>query len=159
MVAGCPVQKRSARPRRYRPIRTVSAQPISTRDRRARGQIQPLADRLHKQSSAFVAAILPYRVSTSGNGRGPRYSGRDRTAADLRGRSKSRFCRFSDPRWPERFLSAKPTTGRWLLACLLIPDHSLVGLPCHSSFRLFNKYKEVACASTAGCACRNFWTF
>ncbi len=37
MAAGCPVQKRSAGQRRYRPIRYASAQPISTRDRPARG--------------------------------------------------------------------------------------------------------------------------
>ena len=37
MVAGCPVQKRSVEQQRYRPIRSVSAQPISTRDRPVRG--------------------------------------------------------------------------------------------------------------------------
>jgi hypothetical protein len=38
MVAGCPVLKRSAGQRRCRRIRSVSAQPISTRDRRARSR-------------------------------------------------------------------------------------------------------------------------
>jgi hypothetical protein len=37
MVAGCPVQERSAPQPRYRHIRSVSAQPILTRDRRASG--------------------------------------------------------------------------------------------------------------------------